>query len=107
MAIVPPFRNPLRRFEVVDRSMTPTLAPGDYLLTTRWGRRRPGQIVVFEHPGRPGFWLVKRAEAIDEARMTVLSDAAHLTSADSRSFGPVPIAGSYRLLLRYRRGPAG
>ena len=95
--------SPFRRFEVVDDSMTPTLSPGDYLLATSLGSRRPGQIVVFEHPRRRGFWLVKRAIGVEGDRMVVMSDAAHLTLADSRSFGPVPVAGSYRLLLRYGR----
>ena len=31
-------------------------------------------------------------------QMFVLSDARHRTVADSRSFGPVPVAGSYRVL---------
>ena len=83
--------------------MTPTLSPGDYLLATRIGPRRPGQIVVFEHPRRKDFWLVKRAVRVEDEHMVVMSDAAHLTLADSRSFGPVPVAGSYRLVLRYGR----
>ena len=96
-----------RRFEVVDDSMTPTLHPGDYLLVTSIGARRPGQIVVFEHPRRQGFWLVKRAVRLEDDRMVVMSDASHLTVADSRSFGPVPVDGSYRMLFRYGRRRRG
>lgn len=60
---------------------------------------------VFPEPwaeGTPGAgcWTVGPDE------MFVLSDARHRTRADSRTFGPVPIPGSYRLLLRYRRGPS-
>jgi hypothetical protein len=35
--------------------------------------------------------------------MSVLSDNRDATLADSRSFGPVPIAGSYRVVLRVPR----
>ena len=40
--------------------MLPALAPGDGLLAIRVRRIRRGEIRVFEHPDRPGFWLVKR-----------------------------------------------
>ncbi len=83
--------------------MTPTLQPGDYLIGWAGGRRRPGQIVVFQHPHRPGFWLVKRVETVDGDRMSVRSDAPHLTTADSRTFGSVPVGGSYRVAIRYHR----
>ena len=49
----------IRRFAIAEKSMTPLLQEGDYVVT----RRRPpllGDIVVFEHPHRPGFHLVKR-----------------------------------------------
>jgi signal peptidase I len=39
--------------------MSPVLQPGDYLLTLPLRPRR-GDVVVFEHPHRPGFMLVKR-----------------------------------------------
>ena len=35
--------------------------------------------------------------------MEVLSDNRTATLADSRSFGPVPVAGSYRVLLAIPR----
>lgn len=84
--------------------MTPSLHPGDYLITVINRRPRAGQIVVFRHPKRDGFWLVKRVSEVKSDHMTVLSDASHLTVADSRSFGSVPVDGSYRLVFRYRRG---
>ena len=53
-----------------------------------------------EHPERPGFWLVKRVEQVnDDTTMTVLSDNRDATLADSRTFGPVPIVGSYRVIV--------
>lgn len=51
----------LGRFEISEMSMTPTLQPGDYVLVDRG--RRPvyrGDIVVFEHPDLPTFYMVKR-----------------------------------------------
>ena len=40
--------------------MVPELEPGDWLVVTRTSRLRPGDLVVVEHPERPGFELVKR-----------------------------------------------
>jgi signal peptidase I len=49
----------LARFEISEVSMVPTLRPGDRVLT--WERTPTrGDIVVFEHPDRPDFWMVKR-----------------------------------------------
>lgn len=77
--------------------MRPTLEPGDWALAMRTDRgRRPriGDIVVLEHPDRPGFELVKRVTAV---RNSSRSDASELwvegddpaSSTDSRHFGPV------------------
>ena len=91
----------LRRFVVADRSMEPALHDGDGLVAVASRRARVGQLRCLEHPDRPGFWLVKRvAEIHADATMSVLSDNRAATRADSRSFGPVPIEGSYRVLLR-------
>ena len=81
--------------------MEPTLVDGQGLVTISSARARVGQLRCVEHPDRRGFWLVKRvAEVHDDGTMTVLSDNRDATIADSRSFGPVPVAGSYRVLLR-------
>ena len=73
---------------------------GQGLVTTPLGGARPGQIRVFEHPDRPGFWLVKRIDAVDAGSMIVRSDNPEAPGAvDSRSFGPVDVDGSYRLLF--------
>ncbi len=41
--------------------MSPTLRPGDYVITHRSSRPpRRGDIVVFEHPRRPSYFLAKR-----------------------------------------------
>lgn len=81
--------------------MEPTLVDGQGLLTVASAKARPGQLRCVEHPGRAGFWLVKRVAAIHaDGTMTVASDNTHAPTADSRSFGPVPVAGSYRVVVR-------
>ena len=81
--------------------MEPTLVDGQGLLAVEALRAQVGQLRCLEHPQRPGFWLVKRvAEIHDDATMTVLSDNRDLTLADSRSFGPVPVEGTYGVILR-------
>ena len=85
--------------------MEPTLADGDGLVAIPWRRARRGQIRCLEHPGRPGFWLVKRVDEVrPDGTMTALSDNRSSTVADSRTFGWVPVDGTYRVVLRI---PAG
>lgn len=80
--------------------MLPTLRPGDGLIALRSGRVRRGEIRVFEHPERPGFWLVKRVGHVRGERFEAISDHPSAGAVDSRRFGDVPIAGSYRVVLR-------
>lgn len=78
--------------------MAPTLVAGQGLLATGYGPVKRGQIRCFEHPQRPGFWLVKRvAEVHGNGTMTVRAD--NPSGTDSRTFGDVACAGSYRVLL--------
>lgn len=109
----------MRRFIISEMSMSPALRPGDRLLARRLRRPRRGQIVFFPHPRREDFWLVKRVHGlpgdtvrsedggtttVPSGHMYVLSDALHLTRADSRTFGPVPLDPGYVAWLRYRKG---
>jgi hypothetical protein len=103
-------RWPLRRFAVVENSMLPALRPGDGLLGLRVGGARRGQVRVFPDPTSPTRWLVKRVGAVRgsgsgtvfEAR----SDNADAVGVvDSRHFGWVPAAGSYRVVLTVRGRP--
>lgn len=87
--------------------MLPTLQPGDGLIGLRTDRIRRGEIRVFEHPDRPGFWLVKRVGHVRGDRFEALSDHRTGGAIDSRRFGDVPIAGSYRMLVRVARAGAG
>ena len=54
--------------------MTPALRPGDFVVTDRsphsTGR---GDIVVFEHPNRSSFFLVKRIVGMPGERLTIES----------------------------------
>jgi nickel-type superoxide dismutase maturation protease len=86
------------RVAVEGPSMMPTLFPGDWALAVEARTYDLGDIVVVEHPVRPGYEMVKRIAAgpgavVGERRLGpdewwVLGD--HETSStDSRHFGPV------------------
>lgn len=82
--------------------MAPTLAPGDWALTIPLRHPKVGDVVVVEHPGRPGYEMVKRLTAapgdqvgdrtlgLDE--WWVEGDFA-AASTDSRQFGTVRRGG--------------
>jgi hypothetical protein len=93
-----------RRFLVADRSMEPTLVDGQGLVAVPTRSAAVGQLRCVEHPYTPGFWLVKRVSEVHaDGTMSVLSDNSDVTTVDSRSFGPVPVVGSYRVILRIPR----
>ncbi len=78
----------LARFEIAEESMSPALQPGDCVLAVRRPRRlRTGDVVVFEHPERPAFTLVKR--------VTQLAAGTVATGGDNRArtndVGPIPV----------------
>lgn len=83
---------PLARFRVDDRSMEPTLAPGDYVIVNRWSYRlhRPvrGDLVVVRDPEHAGGFLVKRVADVANRSCFLVGDNAE-SSRDSRAFGPV------------------
>ena len=94
---------PIRRFIVAGDSMLPTYANGDLVFSLRSDKAKPGQIRVFEHPHRPGMWLVKRVTSVrDDGHMWVESDNAEATRADSREFGHLSPADGYRVFGRIR-----
>ena len=82
--------------------MAPTLVPGDWALTVLIRRPKIGDVVVVEHPDRPGFEMVKRLTAAPGDRVGertlgpdewwVEGDFA-AASTDSRRFGPVHADG--------------
>jgi signal peptidase I len=86
------------RIEVLGTSMFPTLEAGDWAIAVV-KPVRAGHVVVFEHPERPGFELVKRVTAVPGDRVAgdrVLGSDEYwvqgddgASSSDSRAFGPV------------------
>lgn len=87
------------RVEISGPSMAPTLLPGDWALAVKPGRIARGDVVVIEHPERPGFEMVKRVTGIPdelapdgrilgEDEWWVEGDNPG-ASTDSRHFGPV------------------
>ena len=86
------------RLEIEGASMVPTLLPGEWALAVSRRRYRRGEVVVVEHPGRPGYEIVKRLVAGPGDRIAdrVLADDEYWVegdrpdaSTDSRHFGPV------------------
>ena len=78
--------------------MAPTLAPGDWALVVARPRYARGDVVVVEHPGRPGFEMVKRLVGVPGDMRGDRTLAAgewwvegdfEPASTDSRQFGPV------------------
>lgn len=87
--------------------MLPALRPGDGLLAVRSGKPRPGQVRVFPDPTLPSRWLVKRVGQVRGSGRTATFEACSDNPrapgvVDSRRFGWVPAAGSYRVVWTVR-----
>ena len=55
------WRGRLRRFEVTEDSMSPSLSAGDFVVATRLvSSPLRGDVVVFPHPRSPEFLMIKR-----------------------------------------------
>jgi nickel-type superoxide dismutase maturation protease len=86
------------RVRIDGASMVPTLFPDDWALVVTPRRYARGEVVVVEHPGRPGYEMVKRVvgapgETVGERTLGddewwVEGDRPD-ASTDSRHFGPV------------------
>lgn len=92
--------------------MRPTLNPGDGLLALRGGTLRRGQLRVFPDPTSPARWLVKRVGDVRGAGRDATFEARSDNPAapgvvDSRRFGWVPAAGSYRVIWKVGRRSSG
>jgi signal peptidase I len=87
------------RVEISGSSMSPTLVPGDWALAVKPRRLRRWDIVVVEHPRRPGLEVVKRIVGLPGELApdgsTLAGDEwwvegdSPSESTDSRRFGPV------------------
>ena len=87
--------------------MRPALSPGDGLLALRGGVPRRGQLRVFRDPTLPSRWLVKRVGDVRGAGRSATFEARSDNPqapgvVDSRHFGWVPAAGSYRVVWTVR-----
>jgi nickel-type superoxide dismutase maturation protease len=103
------------RVTVEGASMLPTLLPGDWCLAVAPRRFARGDVVVVEHPERPGYEMVKRVvggpgdrhggRLLASGEWWVEGDRPD-ASTDSRHFGPVGTeALKAKVLLVY--GPRG
>ena len=93
----------MRRFQVVEESMLPTLRPGDVVVARPDAAPEPGSVVILPHPRIEGMWIVKRLAAVSGGEAWVESDNADSTLADSRTLGWLPTERLHRALFRYRR----
>src|SRR5580765_7082253 len=82
---------PLRRFNVADTSMQPSLNPGDGLLVSTWSRPQVGDLAIVAHPLSRRTVLVKRVAQRTPTGVLVRGDNPNV-STDSREFGEVPTA---------------
>lgn len=79
---------PMKRYRVAGHSMTPTLRPGQEVVAVDTRLAEPGNLVVFEHPDRAGFWLIKR---LADRSGWIISDNEELSDTDSRTLGRLPL----------------
>jgi DNA-3-methyladenine glycosylase II len=77
----------MKRFRVAGHSMAPTLQSGQEVVAVNTREAQPGNLVVFEHPGQPGFWLIKRL--VDKTGW-VTSDNDDHDHTDSGTLGRIP-----------------
>lgn len=73
---------------IVGPSMEPAVRNGQVWLCTA-GRVRPGRIIAFNEPDRPGLVAIKRVLEWRDGGWWVEGDHREL-SRDSRAFGSVP-----------------
>jgi DNA-3-methyladenine glycosylase II len=94
----------MKRFRVAEDSMRPALQPGQEIVATNARRPSVGDLVVFPHPGRDDFWMVKRVaeppEPIGQDHIWVMSDNVNATRADSRTLGPIDIRSALAVVDR-------
>jgi nickel-type superoxide dismutase maturation protease len=86
---------------VEGRSMLPTLAPGDLVVTLPAllpGVVRPGRVVVCRDPRSPERVILKRVVAIEDGRLTLRGDN-DAESTDSRVFGLVDRSDVRRVVV--------
>ncbi len=94
------FTRSLRRYAIAEGSMEPTLRAGDFVLAVRSRRPRRGHVVIFPHPTRDGFELVKRVVGLPGDHLVITGGQVHV---DERALpepwadGPTHPDGAWRL----------
>lgn len=79
----------IRYLAVAGSSMEPGLRDGDWVLARTGVEAAVGDVVVVEHPRRPGLLIVKRVAGRTPEGYWLLGDRPE-ASTDSRHFGAVP-----------------
>ena len=93
-------RRSATRLEVVEESMSPALEPGDYLVVVRPRQMERGKVVVFPHPRRPSFALIKRIVGLPGELVEVAAGQVHINGrvlAEPWANGTTTGAGSWQL----------
>ncbi len=94
-------RGKVRRYEIAEHSMAPTLLAGDYVVAV--AVRRPvvrGDIVILDDLDRPGFELVKRVIGLPGEVVTVANGQVHIDGAvlpEPWADGPTLPGGEWQL----------
>ena len=94
-------RGRLRRYEIAEHSMQPAFDPGDYVIAqVRRGIPDRGDVVIFNHPKRPGFELVKRVVGLPGEDVAISNAQVHIDGsvlAEPWADGPTIGDGSWSL----------
>ena len=93
-------RGRLRRYEIAENSMYPTLSPGDWTLAKRTGSLRRGAIVVFPHPLSAQLELVKRLVGLPGETVSIAGGQVHVGGevlAEPWADGPTRPDGEWSL----------
>jgi signal peptidase I len=91
----------IRRYVIEEESMTPALAPGDFVMTTRLTRRpNRGDIVIATHPQNPDMDIVKRVIGLPGETITISGGQVHIDGsvlAEPWADGPAHPDGEWNL----------
>lgn len=94
----------MMRFRVAEESMLPTLKPGDEVVASDLVTPTVGDLAVFPHPGRAGFWLIKRVAEppapIGYDELWAVSDSPRPDAVDSGTLGPITAATAMGVIDR-------
>ena len=94
-------RGGVRRYVIAERSMSPTLSPGDWTLAKRTGKRpRRGSIVVFPIPGPKDIEVVKRVVGLPGETVAIAKGQVHIDGdvlAEPWADGPTRPDGQWEL----------